>query len=100
MSTKDEYVLKTRVAHPVTISLPVNKTAGFSWEIDFCDPALECRELPYRRHLGGLGAGGTQRFEVSVPRTGEFLIRLQLKRSWETKVKEVRTYRVIAAEEK
>lgn len=89
-------ILKTRVGRSVTISLAVNKTTGFSWEIDSCDSELRCTELEYRKHLGGLGAGGEQRFEVDTPQPGTFEIRFRLKRPWEEKAKEVRTYRVVA----
>lgn len=99
MAVTDDYVAKARVNHPLVISLPVNQTTGFLWEIDFCDPALTCRELPYRRHRGGLGAGGKQQFEVITQKTGEFAIRFRLRRSWEAKVREVRTYRIVATQE-
>jgi predicted secreted protein len=92
---KEEYIFKTKIEHPVIISLPANQTTGFSWEIDFCDPMLECQQFPYRRYLGGLGAGGEQRFKVNPLQTGEFIIRFQLKRSWEAKAREIRTYRIV-----
>lgn len=97
MPAEEKRVLETKADHPVIISLPVNKTTGFSWEIDLCDPMLKCQQLPYRRHLGGLGAGGTQRFKLAAPQTGEFEIRFQLKRLWETKVREMRTYRIVVS---
>ncbi|UCG83156.1 MAG: protease inhibitor I42 family protein [Dehalococcoidia bacterium] len=100
MPAEEERVLKAKVDHPVIITLPVNKTTGFSWEIDSCDPMLKCQQLTYRRHLGGLGAGGTQRFELTALQAGEFEIRFQLKRLWETKAREVRTYRIAVSEQR
>jgi len=95
MPGKENYTLRTRTGHPVVISLPVNRTTGFSWEIELCSPQLKCRELPYRQHAGGLGAGGVQRFEIGSAQTGEFVIRFKLKRPWETKVRETRSYRIV-----
>lgn len=95
VAAKKKCVLKTKLDHPVTISLPVNRTTGFSWNVDFCDPALKCEQPTYRQYPGGLGAGGIQKFTVRTQRTGEFLITFQLKRPWETKIKEERTYRIV-----
>lgn len=91
----EEYILKGKVGHPLVISLPANPTTGFSWEIERCSPKLKCRELPYRQYGGGLGAGGVQRFKVESLHTGAFVIRLRLKRPWETRVREMRTYRIV-----
>lgn len=95
MKTKNEKTIRGTVDRPILISLPANLTTGFSWEMDFCDPSVECKKLPYLRHRGGLGAGGIQRFEVKVPEAGEFVIRFQLKRPWESKARKVREYRII-----
>lgn len=95
MKAKEKKTIRGKVDQSVLISLPANQTTGFSWEIDFCDPSVKCKRLPYLRHRGGLGAGGIQRFEVKVQEVGEYVIRFLLRRSWETEARKVREYRLL-----
>ena len=96
MTGGDKQILRSIAGRPIVISLPANPTTGFKWELDFCDSKLECIELPYRQLSRGIGAGGIQQFKITSQKAGEFFIRFRLKRSWETKVREVRNYKLIA----
>lgn len=96
MTKESKHRMEAEAGAVVTISLPSNPTTGFSWQVEFTDPALTYRELPYRARGGGLGAGGTQRFEVTPARPGNFVMRLELRRPWDREAKEVRTYHIDA----
>jgi len=96
MAKASEHRIEAEVGTALTISLPSNPTTGFSWQVESTDPALTYRELPYRARGGALGAGGTQRFEVTPARSGSFVMRLELRRPWDREPKEVRTYHIDA----
>ena len=90
----EEIVIRTITNRPELITLRVNRTTGFQWYVAQCDQGLECSELPYQVRGSALGAGGEQRFQIVSRTPGTFLLRLQLKRAWETQSKEVRIYRI------
>jgi predicted secreted protein len=91
---KEEQKLIARVDEPLVISIPVNPTTGYMWEIKVCDPQLECSEVPYQRLAGKIGGGGVQRFKITPRQAGDFEIHFILKRPLETEAKRVRIYRI------
>jgi predicted secreted protein len=95
LGDSDTKIVKIRAGQTEIISLPSNPTTGYKWHMQSCSAPLKCRELPLKRTLGGIGAGGWQRFEIGSEEKGEYEISFILKRHWEGEPKETRTLRII-----
>ncbi|MGW1786104.1 protease inhibitor I42 family protein [Streptomyces sp. NPDC002143] len=84
----------------VVVQLPRNATTGYSWSVQRVDGALEVTGDAYE--LFGQpspGAGGRQVVRIRAAAAGEGLVRLVLKRPWESAVLERRDVRISAGGE-
>jgi predicted secreted protein len=80
----------------ITIQLPGNPTTGYNWEATVGDSSVlyEANAPQYTPSSGALGAGGKYTFHYNAAAAGQCDLTLVYRRSWETGVTPLKTYRV------
>lgn len=80
----------------ITLQLPGNPTTGYSWEASVSNPAvLKQSSAPVYKPTGAaLGSGGTYTFWYETVGSGSSDLTLVYRRSWETDVAPLKTFRV------
>ena len=80
----------------LTLQLPGNPTTGYGWEATISNPAVlrESSAPAYKPAGAALGGGGTYTFWYDATAPGETELTLVYRRSWETGVQPIETYRV------
>jgi predicted secreted protein len=86
--------IRTRVDRPFSIELEGKRGGGYVWEPELPgEIELSKHDVVPARNLGG---GGEDRFEFRVKAPGQYELRMHLKRPWESKPVETRTFKVVA----
>lgn len=80
----------------IEISLPGNPTTGYTWESTVANPKVVAQMDPgdYVPSGGALGAGGTYTFTYRALGPGRTDLTLNYRRTWETAVAPLKTFRV------
>ena len=94
MSCASNEVAKTCEEKTITISLESNRTAGYSWACEIDKPQIA--ELIADEYIidksiidkkGIVGAGGVQKFTISLKKQGRATIKFSYIRPWEKEAK-------------
>jgi inhibitor of cysteine peptidase len=80
----------------ITIDLPGNPSTGYGWAAIIGDPSVisESSHPVFTPASSALGAGGTYRFQYKARSSGRTELMLVYRRSWETGIPPVKTYRI------
>lgn len=83
----------------VIVSLPGNPTTGYGWEVAIADPSVvkESQPVAYMASSSLVGSGGTYTFQYRTLKAGRTDITFVYRRSWETGVEPLKTYRITLA---
>ena len=90
--------IEVEVDQILVISLESNPTTGFGWElIEIEDPILQSMgdaEFQPSESKEVVDAGGTEIFRIKVVGTGQTILTLVYRRSWEEDVDPLETFRI------
>ena len=89
--------ISTNVGQEFVIALDSNPTTGYNWEEHHDDSLLSLVDDEYKpdeKAAGLVGAGGTQYFQFKALKTGETIIIVTYKRSWEEGYAEQKVFNV------
>jgi inhibitor of cysteine peptidase len=80
----------------ITIELPGNPTTGFSWAATVGNPSMLREVSPpvYTPSSRALGGGGNYTFQYKVGAAGQTDLTLVYRRSWETGVAPLKTFKL------
>ncbi len=83
----------------ITVMLDGNPTTGYSWESSISAPAVlkQTNTAEFKPSSDAIGAGGTFTFQYEALAPGRTDVTLVYRRSWETGVEPLKTYRVTIA---
>ncbi|GAA2295129.1 hypothetical protein GCM10010234_41180 [Streptomyces hawaiiensis] len=94
VSPRDSEV-RVSLGDEVVVELPENATTGYLWSVQHIDGGLEVTSDEYRAPGQVLpGAGGQRVVRVRPTAAGEGLVRLVLKRPWESAVQDQHSVRI------
>jgi len=81
------------------VSLPGNPTTGYNWEVSVANPSVvkESQPVAYMASSNLVGSGGTYTFQYRAVKAGRTDITFLYRRSWETGVAPLKTYRITLA---
>lgn len=81
------------------VSLPGNPTTGYGWEVTIADPSVvkEAQPVAYMSSSTLVGSGGTYTFQYRTLKAGRTDITFVYRRSWETGVEPLKSYRITLA---
>lgn len=86
--------IRTSPGKSFVIEVAGNPTTGYLWEPDL-PPGLELVEHRLEPDTTAIGAAGKDRFTLRAARAGEYVVKLQLRRPWESRAIDTRTYTVV-----
>jgi predicted secreted protein len=90
----NEAIISARVGQPFQIELEANPTTGYQWFPILEPHVLELQDRTYEAVSTALGAGGTERVTLLGRKRGEFPVRFEYRRPWESEPIESRSFRV------
>ena len=89
--------ISTRVGQEFVIALDSNPTTGYNWEVIYEEDILSLEKEEYdpdKKEPGLVGVGGTQYYHFKALKTGETIIVVTYKRSWEEGYAEQKVFNV------
>ncbi|MFC2056875.1 protease inhibitor I42 family protein [Chloroflexota bacterium] len=92
-----EEVISPTVGQEFVIALDSNPTTGYNWEVIHEEDMLSLEKEEYdpdKTEPGLVGTGGTQYYHFKALKTGETIIVVTYKRSWEEEYSEQKVFNV------
>jgi len=87
--------LKAKLNEEFSISLGSVPTTGYIWEAKFDGDMIKLKDKSFKAsEPPTIGGGGTETFTFVPIVSGETVITMILKRSWEKEAREERTFRI------
>lgn len=87
--------IRTSAGGTFVIEVDANPTTGYLWELDLPQGLELVEQRLEPPATTAMGAGGKETYTLRADRPGEYVVRLKLRRPWESQPIETRNFAVV-----
>jgi predicted secreted protein len=93
-----ENIIEARLRKPFKISLGALPTAGYTWTANYDSHFMKLENEQFQSQTAAIGGSGMQIFTFMPILVGNVEVAFIYKRSWENKVQDEKTFRIMIRE--